>query len=105
MMQPAQPENKRVRTLILGSGDRRPEVLTQVEKLRPVIRDFAEIVAEDFQFADDFDLSAHAADMAIVLGGDGSILRAAKFMGSHQLPVLGVNLGKLGFLADIQPDE
>jgi NAD+ kinase len=40
-----------------------------------------------------------------VLGGDGSILRAARQMGARQLPVLGVNLGKLGFLADIPPGE
>lgn len=40
-----------------------------------------------------------------MLGGDGSILRAAKQMGSHQIPVLGLNLGKLGFLADIHPDS
>jgi NAD+ kinase len=43
--------------------------------------------------------------MLVVLGGDGSILRAARQMGDRQLPVLGVNLGRLGFLADIAPDE
>jgi NAD+ kinase len=104
MLQPGKP-NRKLRTVILGSGDRRPKVLTQIEKLRPVIEDFAEIVAEEFSFNADFDFAANTADVAIVLGGDGSILRSAKFMGSHQLPVLGVNLGKLGFLADIQPDE
>src|SRR5207247_1167204 len=51
------------------------------------------------------DLSAHAAEVALVLGGDGAILRAARQMGRKQIPVLGVNLGKLGFLADIPPDE
>ena len=45
------------------------------------------------------------ADFAIVLGGDGSILRAARNMGDQQRPVLGINLGKLGFLAAIQPEE
>ena len=43
--------------------------------------------------------------MAIVFGGDGSILRAAHQMGQQQLPVIAVNLGKLGFLADISPAE
>jgi NAD+ kinase len=43
--------------------------------------------------------------LAIVLGGDGSILRAARMMGANQLPILGVNLGKLGFLADLRPEE
>ena len=45
------------------------------------------------------------ADLAIVFGGDGSILRAAHQMGPRQLPVIAVNLGKLGFLADVCPDE
>ena len=40
----------------------------------------------------------------LVLGGDGAILRAARQMGYRQAPVLGVNLGKLGFLADLSPD-
>jgi len=40
-----------------------------------------------------------------VLGGDGSILRAAHRMGRQQLPVIAVNLGRLGFLADLSPEE
>ena len=51
------------------------------------------------------DLKAETADLALVLGGDGAILRAARQMGYHQTPVLGVNLGKLGFLADLSPAE
>jgi len=104
MIQTGQP-NEKLRAIVLGSGDRRPRVLTQIEKLRPVIEQYATIVAEEFNFAEDFSFSENKADVAIVLGGDGSILRSAKFMGHYQLPVVGVNLGKLGFLADIQPDE
>ena len=44
-------------------------------------------------------------DLAVVVGGDGSILRAAHQMGRRQRPVVGVNLGKLGFLADLSPEE
>lgn len=104
MVQPGQTHSK-IRTIIMGSGDRRPKVLTQIERLRPVIEQYAEIVAEEFSFQDKMEFTRDQVDVAIVLGGDGSILRAAKFMGQHQIPVLGVNLGKLGFLADIQPEE
>ncbi len=48
----------------------------------------------------DFDV-----DFAISLGGDGTFLRAASRVGKKNVPVLGVNMGHLGFLADIAPDE
>src|SRR5712691_1472758 len=44
-------------------------------------------------------------DLVLVLGGDGAILRACHQLGRHQLPILGVNFGRLGFLADLTPDE
>jgi NAD+ kinase len=51
------------------------------------------------------DFSPLAADLVAVLGGDGAILRACRQMGARQRPILGVNLGRLGFLADLSPDE
>lgn len=48
---------------------------------------------------------AEPIDLAIVLGGDGTILRTARWMGYGQVPVMGVNLGHLGFLADFSRDE
>lgn len=87
---------------MLGLGQR-DRVAAEAERLRPQIATYAEIVVWDFDFA--ADLSQVDADVAIVLGGDGSILRAVRSMAYRQLPVLGVNLGKLGFLADLQPGE
>jgi NAD+ kinase len=45
------------------------------------------------------------AAMLIALGGDGTILAAARTVGTRGIPILGVNLGKLGFLAELAPEE
>lgn len=81
----------------------RAGVLEEAQRLRPLIEQHAEVVAVDFTGHQD--LSGVEADLVIVLGGDGSILRAAHQMGQHQIPVLAVNLGRLGFLADLSPHE
>jgi NAD+ kinase len=91
------------RLALLGSGDRRPSIVREVAGLRPIIEQFGTVVVEDFTHQ--LDLSDTEIDLVVVFGGDGSILRAARQMGAHQRPVLGVNLGRLGFLADVQPDE
>ena len=97
--------SKPPKAILLGSGDRRPKILSQIDQLRPIIESHCEIIAEDFEYETDFGALAAKPDFAIVLGGDGSVLRAAKQMKNHQVPVLGVNLGKLGFLADVSPKK
>lgn len=44
-------------------------------------------------------------DLAIVIGGDGTLLGAGRLLASYNVPIVGVNLGRLGFLVDVSPDE
>lgn len=91
-----------MRVIVLGVG-RRASMVREAERLRDEIEQHAQIVLSDF--TGQADLSGVEADAVIVLGGDGSILRAAHQMGARQLPVIAVNLGRLGFLADLSPGE
>jgi NAD+ kinase len=92
----------RPRVIVLALGQR-PHIASEARRLLPQLEQVADVVLLDLEFQ--ADLSQVEADFAIVMGGDGSILRAAHQMGYRQIPILGVNLGKLGFLADLSPDE
>jgi len=44
-------------------------------------------------------------DLAVIIGGDGTLLNAARSLFNFDVPLLGINLGRLGFLTDISPDD
>lgn len=52
-----------------------------------------------------YSASINHADLAIVLGGDGTILRVAHWLAGTQIPILGVNFGRVGYLSSIEPEE
>ena len=94
--------NRPPRVMILADGTR-AEMREAVLRLQPVIERHLPVAGVSLDFSSE--LIGLDADLAIVIGGDGSILRAAHQMGYHQRPVLGVNLGRLGFLAALQPEQ
>lgn len=90
------------RVIVIGTPDRQ-RVEAAWKRLRPVITTHSELIAEDFHFS--YEFVGDDADLVIVLGGDGSILQSARQMGNHQIPVLGINCGRLGFLAALSPEH
>ncbi len=59
------------------------------------------------EVTDDASLCAAASglDMLVTLGGDGTIVRAVRCLAPAGVPILGVNLGRLGFLAEVEPED
>ncbi|MDR1141000.1 MAG: NAD(+)/NADH kinase, partial [Planctomycetaceae bacterium] len=91
-----------MKVILLGNGTKQG-IAETVEKFRADIECRATIVAEDWSGKEDF--SQIKADLVIVFGGDGSILRAVSQMGANPIPVLTVHLGTLSFLSTIRADE
>lgn len=48
---------------------------------------------------------ARQIDLAIVVGGDGTLLAAGRLLAMHEVPLVGINLGRLGFLVDVSPQD
>ncbi|MFC1587879.1 NAD(+)/NADH kinase [Planctomycetota bacterium] len=76
----------------------RSEISQSLREFCDLLHGKAEIVLIDSDWKED--LSKLQADMVFVLGGDGTLLATARRMGSNQLPIVGINFGKLGFLAE-----
>lgn len=74
-----------------------------------ICREFHHFLTTDLHLnipdAELFDGDDFCADMVISIGGDGTFLKAASRVGKKNIPILGINTGRLGFLADISPEE
>ena len=68
----------------------------QMRVVPPIIEDADYMKTED---------AVQFADMAVVLGGDGTMLRLAREAAQNQLPLLGINVGHVGFMTELEPAE
>ena len=107
------------RTVLVLTHPARPEAVEASAKVLALLRDAgvrpllltggpaAIPGSEGVEHVDD--AAARAAlgevELVVVLGGDGTVLRAAELVHGTDVPLLGVNLGHVGFLAEVEPDE
>jgi NAD+ kinase len=89
--------------LFIVANFEKPHVRPAVEELKPWLASRVQITGIDAKIGDD--LSQIDADVLLVLGGDGTLLSAARRLRGRQIPMMGVNFGRLGFLASFTPAE
>lgn len=84
-----------------------PQLLQRLRELAGSLnmRLFFEQGLHDLADGADLMTDPAVADVILTLGGDGTLLRAARFLAGHPAPILGVNLGRLGFLTSCGGDE
>lgn len=84
-------------------------ILKQRDAKICVCREFHHFLTNDLHLnipsVELFDGNDFTADIVISIGGDGTFLKAASRVGKKDIPILGINTGRLGFLADISPAE
>lgn len=96
VLHPARDPGRAAETIVAWARARKTPVLVRHEDAHRCPAD-VEAVAEDEL--------ARRATAVLSIGGDGTMLGALRLVACHEVPVLGVNLGKLGFLIEIEPDE
>lgn len=100
---------------LIGRMGGSPKVLDTIRRLRRFLSDQGINVILEDQISDLMPghglqvcspkMMGEICDMVIVVGGDGSLLGAARALVKSDVPLLGVNRGRLGFLTDISPDD
>ncbi|GHT34149.1 NAD kinase [Bacteroidia bacterium] len=93
-----------VQVLFEALKDKQAHIITDhrfFDFLREEVPDAAEMISEII----DDDSNDFSADIALSVGGDGTFLSTAMRVGNKQIPILGINAGRLGFLADVSCNE
>jgi NAD+ kinase len=91
--------------LTIITRDDSPRVQSAWASMEQFLRQRKSIEIAEILVGEEIDPPTQPSDLAVVLGGDGAILRACRGFGLRQMPIVGINLGRLGFLADLSPDE
>jgi NAD+ kinase len=81
----------------------KPKVRQAVDDFVPWMSQHAQVVAVDTDT--ETDLAKIPADVIVIFGGDGTLLSTARRLGGRSIPMMGVNFGRLGFLASFTPSQ
>jgi len=91
-----------MRLLIVANLDK-PLVPAALKKLRPWLAKRVEVIG--VRNGPEGDWEDTGADVVVALGGDGTLLAVARCLRGRRIPVMGINFGRLGFLASFAPHE
>ena len=84
-----------------------PDILSTLLEIGPPLGLTLAFEPELWEIAEEGDrlVDPHQIDALFTLGGDGTLLRGARFLNGYAVPILGINLGRLGFLTSCSGDE
>ncbi len=105
-----------MKNILLFPNSERDIGFTNTLKIAKMLREFGaevslplELAPAEYDFKDINVLPLNQAlstlDLVISLGGDGTLLRCAQFASEYRIPILGINLGNIGMLAELEQDE
>jgi NAD+ kinase len=99
------PPHAELRRVVVVSSRFKPEAHDLARDVQRRLQERG--IEAPIELTGDLDLAAlsRGADLVIAVGGDGTILNVARRLAGAPVPTIGVNIGKLGFLAEFSPDE
>ncbi len=99
--------SKPFQNIVIAAHPQIPDALETAEKIASFLTSHGLMALYGSLYDDEIDahIQNQATDLLIALGGDGTMLRAGHLCAAYDVPILGINLGKFGFLTEIKHDQ